>query len=97
MHDGKGTPLTIGDLVMVPCYIKSTSANDDFCNLSVETVATMHGGTSKTLITLNTKQVIRANDGDDLTFEHTTDANGVTTIHAVGASANPDPAPKANE
>lgn len=69
MHDAKGRPLQVGDRVMIPATITQTYEAFDYCNIVVETIATMPPNTSKTVSTLNTKQLLRANDGDDITYE----------------------------
>ena len=69
MHDAKGRELKPGDHVMIPCVVLMTHASPDFCNLDVESLATMPGNDSKLRIAaLNTRQVLRANEGDDLSF-----------------------------
>ena len=65
MHDAKGRLLADGDVVMIPCRILSVQAVQEFCNVTLETLATMPGNNSTSTFTLNTKQVIRANEGDD--------------------------------
>jgi len=68
MHDCKGRPLVVGDTVLVPFIIKETYATEEFCNASLETVASMFPGDHKTTLTVNTKQVIRANKGDETDY-----------------------------
>lgn len=80
MHDCKGRPITPGDTVLVPFKVTATQATEEFCNASLETIATMFPGTSKTFLTANTKQVIRANDGDDTSFVVLADPSGVVSI-----------------
>lgn len=65
MHDAKGRPLQVGDIILVPFEITDTFASDEFCNVSARTVASMYPGAHKTGCTFNAKQVLRANDGDD--------------------------------
>lgn len=69
MHDCKGRPLSVGDRVMVPFTVTQAMLTEEYCNLSLETVATMHPGTSKTSMTANARQVLRANDGDDIAYQ----------------------------
>jgi hypothetical protein len=70
MHDAKGRELKVGDRVMVPCEVKGVYSTPDFCNVTLEGLATMPPShTSKITVTANTKQVLRANPGDDLVFE----------------------------
>jgi hypothetical protein len=78
MHDAKGRLLAEGDVVMIPCVIVSVQAIPDFCNVTLSTLATMPGNNSKSSFTLNTKQVIRANnDDDELCFETYSDGDAV--------------------
>lgn len=55
MHDKNGTPLKMGDLVLIPAKITSLNAGEDYCNVSVETV---HGrrpdGAKETMSAINT-------------------------------------------
>lgn len=59
-HDKNGEPLVEGDLVMIPAVIKGISTGTDYCNLSLETVEPMFPGEHKTGISLNAKQVLKA-------------------------------------
>ena len=68
MHDAKGQPLSLGDIVLVPCKIAETYATDEYCNVQLKTLAPMHPTDVPTTITLNAKQVIRANADDDTSF-----------------------------
>lgn len=87
MHDCKGRPISVGDTVLVPFTVTTTSATEEFCNVTLETVAVMFPGDRKTMLTANTRQVIRANTGDDVSYEVTTDESGKTSIR------EPVPAP----
>lgn len=80
MHDCKGRPITEGDIVLVPFKVVATQATEEFCNVSLETIATMFPGTSKSFLTANTKQVIRANEGDDTRFDVIEDPSGAVSI-----------------
>lgn len=55
MHDRNGTPLKVGDLVMIPGKITTLQAGEDYCNVGVETV---HGrrpdGMKETFYAINT-------------------------------------------
>lgn len=57
MHDINGAELRVGDRVLVECEVKSVSADQDFCNVTVETVHAMPGNGTRNSMTLNTKQV----------------------------------------
>lgn len=59
-HDKNGKLLEVGDIVNIPCVVKSISTGTDYCNLTTETVEPMYPGEYKTGITLNAKQVIKA-------------------------------------
>lgn len=37
MHDANGTPLNVGDKVLIPAVITELHPGDDYCNISVET------------------------------------------------------------
>lgn len=57
MHDVNGAKLQVGDKVLVECVIKHVDADQDFCNVTVETVRGLPGNGLKSCMTLNTKQV----------------------------------------
>lgn len=80
MHDCKGRPLTVGDTVLVPFTVFQTIGGEDYCNVALQTVATMPPGTSKLGLTLNALQTIRANDGDETAFVVEPNENGVVLI-----------------
>lgn len=66
MHDAKGRPLKVGDTVVIPAVVVQCGGDENFCCLDVETVGVMPGNGHKNKIhALSTKQVYRANDGDD--------------------------------
>jgi 5-methylcytosine-specific restriction enzyme A len=37
MHDANGTPLNVGDKVLIPAVVTELHAGDDYCNVSLET------------------------------------------------------------
>jgi len=79
MHDAKGRELKVGDRVVVPCVVTAIHATVEFCNVSLESIATMPPAhTSKAGVTANTKQVLRANPGDDTAFEIVVDGPKAT-------------------
>ena len=80
MHDCKGRPIVPGDTVLVPFKVKETYATEEFCNAQLETVASMFPGTYKTTLTVNTQQIIRANDGDDTSYAVTLKPDGAVAI-----------------
>lgn len=69
MHDAKGRELKVGDRVMIPCVIKAIHSDENYCNINLDSIATMPGNDNiSSFGAVNTKQTLRANDGDDLTF-----------------------------
>lgn len=38
MHDRNGTPLKVGDTVLIPAVVTSLGGGEDYCNVGVETV-----------------------------------------------------------
>ena len=80
MHDAFGKPLKAGDVVVLPCIIKSCSEDNGFCNVTIESVIAMPGNAGTpgepgaadkgklSIGALNTRQVIRANKEDDSRF-----------------------------
>lgn len=57
MHDINGTPLKVGDSVVVEGTITSIHSGVEYCNLNVETDEVMFPSKNKTTIALNSKQV----------------------------------------
>lgn len=59
MHDRNGTPLKIGDIVMIPGKITQLSPSEEYCNVGVET---LHGrrpdGAKETFYGINTAVVV---------------------------------------
>ncbi len=58
-HDKHGNKLQAGDLVLIVARVVTVyqTADDGYCNTTVETVEPMFPTNSPTTITLNTKQV----------------------------------------
>lgn len=80
MHDAKGRELQVGDTVLVPCKIKSLAKTEDFCNVNLETIGgRAPDGIPNSIGYINTKQIYRANVGDDTTLDTVTD-NGKTFL-----------------
>lgn len=70
MHDAKGRPLQVGDTVLVPAKVVQCSGDENFCCLDVETLGVMPGnGHHNRIYALSTKQVYRANDGDEIAVQ----------------------------
>lgn len=80
MHDCKGRPIAVGDTVVVPFKVTDVTANEEFCNASLESIASMFPGTSRSFLTVNTQQTIRANEGDDTSFDFEVKADGAVAI-----------------
>lgn len=58
-HDKNGTLIQPGDTVTVECKVLSVTADQDFCNLNLESVLPMPGNGIKTAISaINAKQVL---------------------------------------
>jgi len=70
MHDFKGKELNEGDIVIIPCRVKSLFATPDYCNVNLESIASMPPDRKHRLEigAINTQQVVRANEGDDTSF-----------------------------
>lgn len=70
MHDAFGRELKVGDRVMVPMIVKGLHLSEGFCNCQLEGVATMppEHAMKVTLSAVNTQQILRANEGDDLAY-----------------------------
>lgn len=66
MHDARGRELKIGDVVMIPARITGTSATEDYCNVSVESLLGRRpDGAKERFSAFNTGVVLRANVGDE--------------------------------
>ena len=57
MHDINGAKLEVGDVVLVQMKVLNVSADQDYCNLTLETVHAMPGNGMVSHMTLNAKQV----------------------------------------
>lgn len=58
-HDKNGQLLQVGDVVNLLCKVKHINTENEYCNLSLETVEPMYPGDYKTAISVNSKQVIK--------------------------------------
>ena len=38
MHDAKGRPLEVGDVVLVPMIVEQCYATEDYCNVTMRSV-----------------------------------------------------------
>ena len=84
-QDAKGRELAVGDLVMLPCIIRHIQDTGDapYMDVGVETIATVttkpipmtpnkdafQNEFTTNIGLVGTSQLLRANEGDDLTFE----------------------------
>ena len=57
-HDLNNKLVSVGDLVYIPCRVKSITMDEQYCNLTVETIYFMPPYDGPQQVTLNTKQVI---------------------------------------
>jgi len=57
MHDINGAVLKEGDRVLVEMKVLNVSADQDFCNVNLETVHAMPGNGVQSTMVLNAKQV----------------------------------------
>jgi hypothetical protein len=68
VHDAFGREVKVGDTVMVPFKVTAVHASPEYCNVNLDTVASMPPYTYGNSMVANTKQTLRANPGDDLAF-----------------------------
>lgn len=57
MHDVNGAELRKGDRVLVEMEVTMVSADQDYCNVTVQTVHGMPGNGTKSSMTVNTRQI----------------------------------------
>jgi hypothetical protein len=61
MHDHDGNELKVGDLVGLPCVITELSPQDDYCNVSLETIfGRRPDGMKETIQAINTAVLVLA-------------------------------------
>lgn len=66
MHDAKGRPLKVGDIVLIPAKIKELQPTEEYCNVSATSVLGRRpDGQSETFYAINTGVMLRANTGDE--------------------------------
>ena len=66
MHDVNGTPLKVGDKVVIPCKIMQISPTEEFCNVNLETMlGRKPDGQKESFAAINTAQVVKVS-GDDV-------------------------------
>lgn len=56
-HDRKGNKVEVGDIVTILGKVKDVQPQEEYCNVTVETVFPMLPGTDKSTLTLNANQV----------------------------------------
>lgn len=56
-HDKNGNVLKVGDIVNVPCKIKSISMGEEYCNVELQTIEKMFPSDNTSTMNLNAKQV----------------------------------------
>lgn len=62
-HDKHGHALAVGDIVLIPCTVKSVQSSTDYCNVELETTEPNFPGTSKGTLNMNSKQCLKAKKG----------------------------------
>jgi hypothetical protein len=65
MHDKRGRELKVGDRILIPYVIESTSPGEGYCNVSARSVFGRKPDGLKECFSGNAAVVLRANDGDD--------------------------------
>lgn len=58
MHDMNGTPLKVGDKVMIPATIVEVQAHPDFCNATVRPLPMRGSGDREERMVVNTGQLV---------------------------------------
>ncbi len=61
-HDRDGQVLVVGDVVHVPARVKALHLTEDYCNVDLETLEPMPPGDGTNSMSLNAKQVVKADD-----------------------------------
>jgi hypothetical protein len=81
-HDAKGRPLQVDDMVMVPFRVTNVCQGEDYCNVSLKSVATMPPVDKHhtDLANINSKMLLRANAGDDTSFSVEVDGEAVRLL-----------------
>jgi len=66
MHDANGTPLKVGDRVMIPCVIIDLcQGTPDYCNVGVETtLGRRPDGQKEIFRAINTAQLVKLSGED---------------------------------
>ena len=65
MYDANGTPLKVGDKVLIPAVIVDVSDTEDYCNLSVKTtLGRKPDGNKESISAINTAVVVKISGAD---------------------------------
>lgn len=64
MHDRNGTPLRVGDKVMLPGTVTSCQVNVDYCNVTVDLLPMRGAGERRECWTGNTGQTVLIEKAD---------------------------------
>lgn len=66
MHDARGKPLKVGDLVLIPAVVTSVQPFDDFCNVTVRTqIGRRPDGQKEHVYAVNTGVLVKISESDD--------------------------------
>lgn len=66
MHDARGKPLKVGDLVLIPAVVKEVYSTEDFCNVTVTSqIGRRPDGQKETIHAINTGVLIKISASDD--------------------------------
>lgn len=68
MHDANGKELKVGDVILIPMVIKATTATEDYCNISAESIYPRKPDGMKETYSGNTAAVLRYNKADTITY-----------------------------
>ena len=72
MHDANGTPLKVGDVVMIPAVVTQLHAGENYCNVSVETVfGRRPDGLKENLSAINTGVLVLHQKSEPTVLEET--------------------------
>lgn len=65
MHDTNGTPLNVGDKVLIPAVVKTLSPGDDYCNVCIETtLGRRPDGRKEQIAAINTGVLVKVSGGE---------------------------------
>lgn len=69
MHDANGKELKVGDVILIPMVIKSTSPTEEYCNIGAESIYGRKPDGMKETYSGNTAAVLRYNKEDTIGYE----------------------------